>query len=115
MCVCIQSVLMVPKQLGYREDNREHYRRTCHKRGRTLVLGVQCPGDSRNQEKPTLDVSFTDTQIQQDSTYNSNNTWWNSNFMDRHINMALGNIFSLSGIALDLSGEGLQSQEVSRK
>lgn len=67
MCVCIQSVLVVPKQLGYRENDRDPYRRTCHKRGRTLVLGVQCTGDSRNQEKPTLDVSSTDTQIQQDS------------------------------------------------
>lgn len=93
VCVCIQSVLVVPKQLAYRENDRDPYRRTCHKRGRTLELGVQCTGDSRKQEKPTLDVSFTDTQIQQDSACNSNNIWWDSNFMDRHINMALGTIF----------------------
>lgn len=70
VCACVyvfQSVLVVPKQLGYRENDRDPYRRTCHERGRTLVLGVQCTGDSRNQEKPTLDVSSTDTQIQQDS------------------------------------------------
>lgn len=89
MCVCIQSVLVVPKQLGYRDNDRDPYRRTCHERGRTLVLGVQCTGDSRNQEKPTLDVSSTDTQIQQTrTTYGGD-----SNFMDRHINTALGTIF----------------------
>lgn len=56
-----------------------------------------------------LEVSFTDTQVQQDSTSNSNR-WWDSNSWSDinfdHINLALGNTFQLSGTTVGCQARG---------
>ena len=44
--------------------------------GVSVVLGIR--------RSLILEVSFTDTQVQQDSTPNSNNVWWVSSLTNRH-------------------------------